>query len=41
MQTFPFKRVVEVGTTSSGKSTVAKNLAEQFSLDFIELDALH
>jgi adenylate kinase family enzyme len=41
MPSFPFKRVVVVGTTSSGKSTLAKNLAEQFSLDFIELDALH
>jgi len=41
MQTFPFKRVIVVGTTSSGKSTLAKDLAERLSLDFIELDALY
>ncbi|HEY9151785.1 MAG TPA: hypothetical protein VIN60_02785 [Anaerolineales bacterium] len=41
MNSFPFKRIVIVGTTSSGKSTLAKRSAEQFALDFIELDALH
>lgn len=41
MQSFPFKRVVVIGTTSSGKSTLAKRLADQFGLNFIELDALH
>jgi adenylate kinase family enzyme len=41
MQSFPFKRIVVVGATSSGKSTLAKRLADQFNLDFIELDALH
>jgi len=41
MQTFPFHRVVVVGATSSGKSTLAKKLADQLSLDFIELDALY
>ncbi len=41
MQPFPFKRVVVIGTTSSGKSTLAKKLADKFGLDFIELDALH
>ncbi|MCL4530700.1 MAG: adenylate kinase [Chloroflexi bacterium] len=41
MQSFPFKRIVVVGTTSSGKSTLAKKLADEFALDFIELDALH
>lgn len=41
MSSFPFKRIVVVGTTSSGKSTLAKKLAEQFGMDFIELDALH
>ncbi|MFZ1043889.1 MAG: shikimate kinase [Anaerolineales bacterium] len=41
MKSFPFKRVVVIGTTSSGKSTLARRLADQFALDFIELDALH
>ena len=41
MESFPFKRVVVIGTTSSGKSTLAKRVADQFALDFIELDALH
>ena len=41
MQPFPFKRIVVIGTTSSGKSTLAKQLADKFGLDFIELDALH
>jgi len=30
-----------VGTTSSGKSTLARQLAKNISADFIELDALH
>jgi adenylate kinase family enzyme len=41
MSTFPYKRVVVVGVTSSGKSTLAEQLAEHFSLSYIELDALH
>lgn len=41
MDTFPYKRTVIVGTTSSGKSTLASQLAEIISADFIELDALH
>jgi adenylate kinase family enzyme len=41
MKPFPYKRIVVVGTTSSGKSTLAKHLADTFGLDFIELDALH
>jgi adenylate kinase family enzyme len=41
MDTFPYRRLVVTGTTSSGKSTLAKRLAEQLQLDFIELDALH
>ena len=41
--TIPFssKRIVVVGTTSSGKSTLASQLAEKLGGDFIELDALH
>ncbi len=41
MKSFPYKRIVVVGTTSSGKSTLARLLVDQFALDFIELDALH
>ncbi len=41
MAPFPYKRVVIVGVTSSGKSTLAENLAKRFDLSFIELDALH
>ena len=38
---FPYKRVVVVGVTSSGKSTLAEQLARRFDLDYIDLDALH
>ena len=38
---FPYKRIVVIGTTSSGKSTLGKLLSEELKLDFIELDALH
>jgi len=38
---FPYHRVVVVGTTASGKSTLAEKLAEKLCVDFIELDALH
>jgi adenylate kinase family enzyme len=41
METFPYHRIVVVGTTSSGKSTLASQLAEKIGADFIELDALH
>jgi adenylate kinase family enzyme len=41
MEQFSFHRLVVVGTTSSGKSTLAKQIAERFGYDFIELDALH
>lgn len=41
MDSFPYKRIVVVGTTSSGKSTLAKQIADILNLDFIELDALH
>ncbi|HUH98974.1 MAG TPA: hypothetical protein VLZ89_16555 [Anaerolineales bacterium] len=41
MKSFPYKRLVVVGSTSSGKSTLARRLADEFALDFIELDALH
>ena len=38
---FLLRRIVVVGTISSGKSTIAKRLAEKLALNFIELDALH
>ncbi len=38
---FPYQRVVVVGVTSSGKSTLAEKIARRFALEFIELDALH
>lgn len=41
MDTFLYKRIVVIGTTSSGKSTLAKQIAEKFNFTFIELDALH
>ena len=41
MNTFPYKRIVVVGTTSSGKSTLAKQFADKLNLNFVELDALH
>lgn len=41
MPTLPHKRIVVIGTTSSGKSTLAKQISERFDMDFIELDALH
>lgn len=41
MNVFPYQRVVVIGVTSSGKSTLAEKLAKRFGLDFIELDALH
>ena len=41
MPNLPFKRIVIVGTTSSGKSTLAEQLADKLGYDFIELDALH
>lgn len=40
MNSFSYKKIVVVGTTSSGKSTLAKQIAEKFGLNFIELDAL-
>ncbi len=41
MKSFPYKRLVVIGTTSSGKSTLAEKIAKRFDLHFIELDALH
>jgi len=41
MEPFPYTRLVVVGTTSSGKSTLAEKLSQKLKLDFVELDALH
>lgn len=38
---FPYTRIVVIGTTSSGKSTLAEALAKELDLDFVELDALY
>ena len=41
MPPFPYKRIVIIGATSSGKSTLAERLADRFDLHYIDLDALH
>ena len=41
MPSFPYHRIVVIGATSSGKSTLAKQLADCLDMNFIELDALH
>ena len=41
MLSFPYKRVVVVGVTSAGKSTLAETLARRFDLNYVELDALY
>ena len=38
---FSYQRIVVVGTTGSGKSTMAERLANKIGGEFIELDALH
>jgi adenylate kinase family enzyme len=38
---FPYHRIIVVGATSSGKSTLARRLAEKLHADYVELDALH
>ncbi len=41
MDACPYHRFVVIGTTGSGKSTQAEQLANKLGLDFIELDALN
>ena len=41
MESFPYKKIVVIGATSSGKSTLAEQLAQKIGGDFIELDALN
>ncbi len=37
----PYQHIVVIGTTSSGKSTLAERLAAKIDGSFIDLDALH
>ncbi len=41
MKPFPHQKIVVVGTTSSGKSTLAKAIAEKIGAKTIDLDYLH
>ncbi|HEY3313453.1 MAG TPA: hypothetical protein VGK00_17575 [Anaerolineales bacterium] len=40
-EAFPYRRIIVIGVTGAGKSTLAERLARQFNLVFVELDALH
>jgi adenylate kinase family enzyme len=41
MENHIYKKLVVIGTTDSGKSTLAEQLANKLGLHFIELDVLH
>ena len=41
MFSFPYTRIVIIGTTSTGKSTLAEQIAKRLDLYCIDLDALH
>jgi adenylate kinase family enzyme len=41
MDTFPYRRICVVGTTGSGKSTMAEALAQRLHIPHVELDAIH
>jgi adenylate kinase family enzyme len=38
---FPYHRILVIGTTGSGKSTLSEKLSAKLDLEYIELDALH
>jgi adenylate kinase family enzyme len=40
-ESFPYHRIIVIGVTGAGKSTLAERLAAKLDLDFIEMDALH
>ncbi|MFH1907706.1 MAG: adenylate kinase [Chloroflexota bacterium] len=41
MTDFPYRRIAVVGTTGSGKSMLAENIAHRLHIPHIELDALY
>ena len=41
MTSFSYSHIIVLGTTSSGKSTLARRLADLLDLDLIELDVFH
>jgi len=41
MTTFPYRRICVVGTTGSGKSTMAEAIAQSLHIPHVELDAIH
>lgn len=41
IKTFPYKRIVIIGTTGSGKSTLGAEIEQRLGIPHVELDALH